>query len=152
MSVPNRKKITIAKEDAVFWMDKDGNWQNEHGRFEHPKVIRYFHTSIQKDKGGYFVSQATDEFEEKVYFKYEDTAIFVFDLSVGEHISLVLNTGEKLILDPDRLAQKDDALYLMTAEHRIKFTQRALVKLSKYLMETDGRLWLKLHDQSWEIE
>ncbi len=148
----NLKKITISQEDAVFWLDKDGVWQNEHGKFEHPKIIRFFHSSIQKDAGGYFVCQKTDEFEEKVYFRYEDTAIFVFDFAVDDQIRLVLNTGQKIVLDPKQLIQQDDSLYVLTRDQRIKFTQRALIKLSKYLSEKDGILRLTLNGKIWEIK
>ena len=74
------KQIIIPKENAVFRMDGNGVWHNEHGKIEHPKIIKYFHQSIGKDDRGYFVFQTTDEFEEKVYFPYEETAMFVFDI------------------------------------------------------------------------
>ncbi len=58
-------------------MDANGIWHNEHGRFEHPKIINHFNRSIQKDDLGYFLSQMIDEAkEEKVYFPYEETAVF----------------------------------------------------------------------------
>ena len=150
----------IHKEDAVFWMDKDGIWHNKHGRFEHPKLIRFFHASIQKDDHGYFVHQKTDEFEEKVYFRYEDTAIFVFDIQfdrppdnkTGDQMVLCLNNGEKKVLDPEQLFQKDDALYVVTPEHWIKFTQKTLVKLSRHITEKEGVLWLTLQGNAWRIK
>ncbi|MCP4022082.1 MAG: MFS transporter permease, partial [Desulfobacteraceae bacterium] len=70
MGTSPKKQIIIPKEDAVFWMDKHGIWHNEHGPFEHPKIIKYFNASIQKDDQGYYVNQATGEFEEKVYFSF----------------------------------------------------------------------------------
>ena len=146
-------KRIIEKEDAVFWLDKDGNWQNEHGRFQHPKLIRFFHSSIQKDDNGYFVSQTTDEFEEKVYFRYEDTALFVFDIDVGDaQVRLLLNTGEDMMLNPEQLVQKKDCLYVETLDHSIKFTQKTLVKLSAYMVEKDGVLGLDLNGKTWEIK
>lgn len=152
MTGTNIKRITIPKEKAIFWLDKDGVWQNEHGRFEHPRIARFFHSSIQKDEMGYFVHQKTDTFEEKVYFRYEDTAIFVFDLVVNDHIDLVLNTGEKILLNPEQLVQKNDSLYVITPVHFIKFTQKALVKLSKYMEEKDGVLCLNVNDKSWDLK
>jgi hypothetical protein len=141
----------IQKDHAVFWMDKDGHWQNEHGRFEHPKLIRFFHESIQKDENGYFVFQKTDQFQEKVYFNYEDTAVFVFDISIGKHIRLLLNTGDKIGFEQGRLIQKGDCLYLDTPEHRIKFSQNTLMKLSRYLKDTDGSLTITIDEQSWKV-
>ena len=52
-----KKTIVIPKENAVFRMDGNGIWHNEHGRFEHPKIINHFNRSIQKDEQGYFLSQ-----------------------------------------------------------------------------------------------
>ena len=141
----------IQKEDAVFWLDSEGRWNNEHGPFEHPKLIRFFHASIQKDDNGYFVYQKTDEYEEKVYFKHDDTALFVFDIRVDETVNMLLNTGDKMVLDPTELIQKNDALYVKTPEHRIKFSQKALVKLSKYLTEKGTALFLSINNQEWEI-
>lgn len=142
---------TIPKEEAVFWMDKNGVWHNEHGRFEHPKLITYFNASIRKDDMGYHLYQLTDEFEEKVYFFHEDTALFVVDLTVSEGVRLALNNRTKMTLEPEQLYSSNDALYLETHEHTIKFTDRALVKLSKFMQDRDGVLFLTLNDRFWPI-
>lgn len=152
MTQNSPRKVVIPKESAVFWMDREGNWHNEHGKFEHPKITRFFHKSIQKDGEGYFVAQATDEFEEKVYFRYEDTALFVFNIAVSDQIYLNLNTEQTLILDPENLVQKDDSLYVRTTNHLIKFSQKALVKISKYLEEKEDQLYLSFNDSTWEIK
>lgn len=145
------QSITIPKEKAIFWMDKNGVWHNEHGRFEHPKLIAYFNSSIRKDDMGYHVYQLTDEFEEKVYFFHEDTALFVVDLTVSDEVRLALNNRIKLTLQPEQLYTSNDALYLETHEHIIKFTDRALVKLSKFMQDREGQLFLILNDQSWPV-
>lgn len=145
------QSITIPKEKALFWMDKNGVWHNEHGRFEHPKLIAYFNASIRKDDMGYHVYQLTDEFEEKVYFFHEDTALFVVNLIVSDGVSLALNNRTKLTLQPEKLYSFNDALYFETNEHIIKFTDRALVKLSKFMEDREGRLFLTLNDKSWPI-
>jgi hypothetical protein len=146
-----KKSIIVPKENAVFWMDKNGVWHNEHGKFEHPKIIRHFNRSIQKDDLGYYLSQETDDFEEKVYFPHEDTALFVADFFGGKKLKLTLNTTKTLTLDPAQLFTRDDSLYLQTPEHCIKFSQHALVKLSRYMEETDGRFCLKLNQTTYAI-
>jgi len=146
-----KKSIIVPKEKAVFRMDKNGVWHNEHGKFEHPKIIRHFNRSIQKDDLGYYLSQETDDFEEKVYFPHEDTALFVADFFGGEKLKLTLNTTKTLTLDPTQLFTRDDSLYLQTPEHCIKFSQHALVKLSRYMEETDGRFCLKLNQTTYTI-
>jgi len=65
-----------------------------------------------------------------VYFPYEDTALFVVDVQIGEEITLVLNTRRSLPLDTGRLWIENDGLYLTDAGERIKFTDRALLKLA----------------------
>ncbi|OQY50899.1 MAG: MFS transporter permease [Desulfobacteraceae bacterium 4572_89] len=147
-----KKQILVPKEKAVFWLDKHGIWHNEHGKFEHPKIIRFFNTSIQKDDQGYHVYQVTDEIEEKVYFPYEDTALFVHDIIVEKQIKLILNTRAVMDLTPDQLFIKKDNLYCQTPEHLIKFTQHALVKLSRYIEEIDGRFCLKFNHTTHPIE
>jgi hypothetical protein len=144
-----RKQILVPREKAVFWLDKNGIWHNEHGKFEHPKIIRFFNRAIQKDDQGYHIAQVTDEFEEKVYFPYEDTALFVNDINditLEKEIKLILNTRAVMILIPDQLFIRKDNLYCQTPEHCIKFTQHALVKLSNHMEEIDGRLCLKLNN------
>lgn len=143
------KQIIIPRENAVFWMDKNGIWHNEHGKFEHPKIIAYFHKSIRKDDQGYHVYQIRDGCEEKVYFPYEDTALFVVDLK--DNKTLVLNTTDTLPLDPSQLFTRDDSLYVDTPEHCIKFGQRALMKLAGLLEEKQDRLFLVLDGTAHEI-
>lgn len=153
-----KKQIIIPREDSVFWMDKNGTWHNEHGRFEHPKIIHYFNRSIQKDDQGYFLSQTMDGnedgVEEKVYFPCEDTAVFVVDLIVKDNedtIDLVLNIGEKRCLDPKGLFIRDDSLFVQAPDHLIRFNQQSLVKLSSHLDETDQGLVLTLDSQVYRI-
>lgn len=145
------KRIIIPREKAVFWMDGNGVWHNEHGKFEHPKIIRYFNSSIQKDEKGYHLFQIRDGMEERVYFKYDKTPIFVIDLAANGAISLLLNTGKKKILDPGQLMEQEDCLYLDTPEHLIKFTDRAMLKLSRYLSEAQDRLQLTYGGVTWDI-
>lgn len=143
------KQIIVPKENAVFWMDKNGIWHNAHGKFEHPKIIAYFHKSIRKDDQGYHVYQIRDGCEEKVYFPYEDTALFVVDLKDNQ--TLVLNTTDTLPLDPSQLFTRDDSLYVDTPAHCIKFGQRALMKLAGLLEEKEDRLFLVLDGTAHEI-
>lgn len=144
------KQIVIPKEEAVFWLDQNGIWHNEHGKFEHPKIIQYFHSSIRKDENGYHVHQVSDMGEERVYFRYEDTALFVFDMKGTD--TLVLNTTETLPLDPAQLFTEGDHLYVDTGEHRIRFTDRPLLKLSRLLAEKEERLFILLDGDAHEID
>lgn len=143
--VQAKKQNIIPKEQAVFWMDKDGVWHNAHGRLEHPKIIKYFNQSIGKDDQGYFVSQIINDVEEKVYFSYEETAVFVVDLVKKEAgIELVLNTLDTIGFDPEALYIKADALFMQTDTHLVKFTQKALAKMSVFLTDTPQGLTFKL--------
>jgi hypothetical protein len=105
-------EIVIPKENAVFRLDANGCWHNESGRFRNKKIIDYFHASIRKDADGYFLFQNRDNCTEKVYFPYEDTALFVFDVILGDPITLVLNTGERSSLEPLNLFVQNDGLYV----------------------------------------
>ncbi|NDY72272.1 MFS transporter permease [Desulfobacter hydrogenophilus] len=140
-----RKQNIIPKEQAVFWMDKDGAWHNEHGKLEHPKIIKYFNQSIAKDDQGYFLSQIINDVEEKVYFPYEETAVFVVDLVKKDAgIELTLNTLETIALDPDVLYINADALFMETDAHLVKFTQNALAQMTPFLIDTPQGLALTL--------
>ncbi len=146
-----KNEIVITREKAVFWMDGDGRWHNAHGPFEHKKIIDYFHSAIQRDAGGYFLCQETDDRREKVYFRYADTALFVFDVIGGEHPVLVLNTGEQLPLEPEHLFVENDALYLSNGDERVKFTQRCLMKISDRLEIEDGAYFMQISQKRHRI-
>ena len=123
-------EIVITKEAAVFFLDEHGKWRHkEQGKFEHRKIIQYFHTCIRKDANGYHLRQRHGDHVEKVYFHYEDTALFVFDVVKGEEIVLMLNTQKKIKLRPEKLFVIDDSLYVNSGQHRIKFTDNSLVRL-----------------------
>jgi len=145
------KKITVPKEEAVFWLDKNGRWHNQHGEFEHKKVIDYFHSVIRKDADGYYLFQETDDVQEKVYFPHEDTALFVFDVKIADDITLTLNTKRQVPLPPETLFIREDNLYLKIDDEPVKFTANALMKLS-ILLEDDGeRTTITIKDKRFEI-
>jgi len=144
--------ITIPKEDAVFWLDAEGRWHNEHGPFEHPKVSAYFHACIQHDADGYYVGQQRDAVYEKVYFRYEDTALFVFRVVIGaEDISLRLNTGQQITLAPDTLSIKADHLYTQTPQGTAKFNQSSLLEISKQMEEENGDLFIRVGNARFKV-
>ncbi len=131
-------EIVIPKENAVFFMDKHGFWRHkEQGKFQHRKIINYFHSCIRKDENGYHLRQRLGNRIEKVYFYCEDTALFVFDVIKGDTIFLVLNTQKKVQLRPRNLFVNDDNLYMNFGEHRIKFTDHSLIRISD-LLDLEG--------------
>ena len=131
------REIVIEKEDAVFRLDANGRWHNQHGRFQHKKVIDYFHACIKKDQHGFYLSQEKENCIEKVYFPFEETAYFVFDVLIGEEIVLVLNTKRRLKLDPDQLHINNDSLYISDGEDLIKFSDRSMIKIAACMEDQD---------------
>lgn len=144
-------EVVIPKENAVFWMDDRGRWRNRHGRFEHKRIIDHFNRSIRRDRDGYYVTQTRGDVLEKVYFTYDDTPLFVFQVMTEEPMHLVLNTGETVVLDPTRLFVRSDQLYQARDDERIKFTDRALLAMSPYLEERPDGLSLRLGDRTYPI-
>jgi hypothetical protein len=146
------KKIVIPKENAVFWLDKNGDWHNEHGKFQHKKIIDYFHSAIKKDEDGYYLSQVGDDYMEKVYFHHEDGALFVFNVIKDSDIFLVLNTKKQIKLRPKKLFIKEDNLYMTQGEEVIKFTEHGLIKISDLLeYESDG-YFIRIKDRRYAIK
>jgi hypothetical protein len=146
------KEIIIPKDKAVFWLDKHGRWHNEHGEFQHKKITRFFHSSIKKDENGYYLSQARDDCIEKVYFHYEDTALFAVDIIVTANITLVLNTQKQVKLKPANLFIKDDDLYMQNGQEKIKFAERGLMKISKFLEFEDDHYFITLKNKRIRID
>lgn len=145
------KEIVVKKEDAVFWLDKTGGWRNDGGKFRKKKIIDLFHQSIEKDDDGYFIAQIRDGFREKVYFRVEDTAFFIFEVLINDDIVLVLNTGKRLTLDPGALYVADDHLYLVADNERIKFSERAMMQISSIIEEEGDRLLIHIKGDSFPI-
>lgn len=137
MAADELKEIVVPREEATFWLDRWGYWCNAHGRFQHKKIIDYFHAAIARDAKGYFVAQVNGDCREKVYFRYEDTALFVFDVLLDDRPTLVLNTRKHIPLDPDELFIHNDYLYMRQDGHLIKFNERSMLKISA-LFEHDG--------------
>ena len=148
MDLSNHKEvpdIVIPRDKAVFWLDKDGFWHNEGGRFELKKIIRRFHSSIELDEGGYYVTQLNDDRVEKVYFPYEDTALFAIDVEVRKEMIMRLNTGKRLPLSPERIYYSEDSLYTVFRDEWIKFSVRSLLKLSPFI-DYESNPWLFCHN------
>ena len=155
MREKERKEIVVPKEKAVFWLDEFGRWHNEHGQFEHKKIIAHFHSSIRRDADGYYLFQKYDDHTfEKVYFRYVDTALFVFDVKMRNDsgkIRLILNTKEEFPLDPNSLFVQNENLYTEHDGHRIKFLDRALLKLGDRLRFSQNRYHFEFHGRNYEI-
>ena len=143
--------VIISKDKAVFWLDANGSWRNKSGRFRHKKISDHFHAAIQKDAGGYFLFQDRGGVTEKVYFPYEDTALFIFEVILNDSISVVLNTGEKVHLEPKNLFVRNDNLYLSMSGERIKFTERSLIKISQLLEVDDDHYYIRLDGNKHRI-
>lgn len=155
MNKKEKKEFVVPKEKAVFWLDAYGRWHNKHGLFEHKKIIGYFHSSIRKDADGYYLFQKHDDNTlEKVYFKYEDTALFVFDVKTqddSEKIRLILNTKDEILLAPENLFVQNDNLYMEHAGHRIKFIDRAMMKLAPRLKFDQHRYCIEFSGIIYDI-
>ena len=145
-----RKKV-IPKEEAVFWLDKNGNWHNKYGKFEHRKIIDYFHSSIRRDRDGYYLYQAAESYQEKVYFHYEDQALFVFDVIRDEDVTMVLNTKKKVKLKPKKLFIKNDSLYMQLKDEILKFAEQGLLKISPLLENQNDQVYIRLKKRKYKI-
>ncbi len=139
------REVVITKEDAVFWMDGNGRWHNQHGQFEHKKVVAYFNRSIGYDADGYFVGQTRGDVVEKVYFRYQETALFAVDIFQNGDIRLLLNTGKQIPLDPQQLIIRNDCLFMRLEDQLIKFTDRSMMKLSEQLDDLKDGLAIHLN-------
>ncbi|MEJ2155397.1 MAG: MFS transporter permease [Desulfobacteraceae bacterium] len=145
------KQITIPKDQAVFRLDGNGRWHNRFGPFEHAKIINHFHTSIRKDDQGFHLCQEHEGVVEKVYFPYEDTALFVFEVDFRDPAMVTLNTGRKLALQPENLFVVGDCMYLRIDGDRAKFTDRCLIKMAPLLSYEGDQYVLKINGQSFVV-
>jgi len=145
------KTIEITRDEAVFRLDGNGCWHNSDGKFRHKKIIDYFHTSIQRDQKGYHLYQAHDKYIEKVYFPYEDKALFVFDVIENNDIMLVLNTKKRTRLKPKKLFIENDNLYMQLGNEVIKFAEQGLMKIASFLEEEGDGLFIRSKNRRYRI-
>lgn len=141
----------VPKEEAVFWMDEHGRWHNAHGKIEHPKIIDYFHACIQRDEEGYFLYQEFNGIQEKVYFPYQETARFVFDVIINGDITLVLNTKQQILLVPEDLYVKEDQLFMKFDGDKVKFSENALLKLADCFHEKDDGVFFSFKGREVKV-
>lgn len=145
------KTIEIPASEAVFWLDANGSWHNSDGKFRHKKIIDYFHASIKRDDKGYHLCQAHEHYLEKVYFNYEDKALFVFDVLPQTDIILVLNTKRKVKLRPRKLFTHNDGLYMHLGDEIIKFAEQGLIKIAPFLEEDGDGLFIRSKNRRYRI-
>ncbi|MBN1831433.1 MAG: MFS transporter permease [Deltaproteobacteria bacterium] len=150
----SRKELpehVIPKEKAVFWLDGRGFWHTAEGKFENRNIINHFHSCIRKDANGYYLRQEHSEYREKVYFLYEDTALFVVHILKDGDIILVLNTGKKVKLKPKKLFIKNECLYMMLGEERAKFSEEALLRITDYMEDEAGQFFIRINGKKYQI-
>lgn len=149
---PQPEMVVIPKEKAVFWLDENGRWRNADGPFRHRRIIRHFHAAISRDENGYFVSQARDGIIEKVYFHHEDTALFAVRVTTeNKRLLLILNTGNRLVLSPEKLFIRHDRLYVTDGNETIKFNERALFAIAEWIDVESGSLYIRINGKRYEI-
>ena len=147
----NFKEVVIPQEKAIFWLDKNGCWHNANGKFRHKKIIDYFHACIQRDQQGYYLCQENEHYTEKVYFPYEDQALFVFDLVQDKGIILILNTKKQIKLKPKKLFIKDDSLYMQMGSETIKFAEQGLMKIADFLEDENDQFFIRYNHRRYKI-
>lgn len=124
-------EVVIPREKAVFRLDARGRWCNRHGVFRNRRICDHFHAAIRRDAAGYHLRQELPDRVEKVYFPYEDTALFVVQVALGDPVELTLNTRRRVALDPALLFVRGESLYLTLEGERVKFTERAMLSLAE---------------------
>jgi hypothetical protein len=124
-------EVVIPREKAVFRLDARGRWCNRHGVFRNRRICDHFNAAIRRDAAGYHLRQELPDRVEKVYFPYEDTALFVVQVALGDPVELTLNTRRRVALDPALLFVRGESLYLTLEGERVKFTERATLNLAE---------------------
>jgi len=151
MATKRKPLKVIPREKAVFRLDKNGAWHLNNERFTNQKIVDYFHSMIKRDADGYFLEQEHRHFIEKVYFPYEDTPLFVCRIIKKDGVTLCLNTGDRVRLEPEKLVQKNDNLYLRSETDFIKFSENALLSLARYMDDVQGRYVITIDGNSHSI-
>jgi hypothetical protein len=151
MATESKPVMIIPREKALFRLDQNGVWHTDDEKFKNQRIVDYFHSMIKRDEDGYFLEQEHRHFIEKVYFPYEDTPLFVFGIIKGDGLTLCLNTGRTLKLDPESLFVKNDDLYARNGEDVMKFHPNALIAIAELIEEADGRYTIDINGKKHPI-
>ena len=149
--MPPLPEVVIPSEKAVFYLDARGRWCNRHGVFENRRISDHFHAAIRRDAGGYHLRQELADRIEKVYFPYEDTALFVTEVGREVPVALALNTGRRVLLDPGQLFVRGECLYLTLEGERVKFTERAMLQLADRMEFTSEGYLIRVGERTHRI-
>lgn len=139
----------VSKEESRLRLSADGQWFYEDDAFSNAKIIDFFHQSIRKDDAGRFFLYSRYKGEEEwVYFEAEDTAYFVWDISLDEEqgsFVLFLNTGAEEVLDASTLQEDSQGVLRcrLSRGDRARFTIPSLRRLAEFVEEEGDRIFLK---------
>ena len=88
---------------------------------------------------------------EKIYFPYEDTALFVFRVILRDGTAplLELNTGRRTELVPQNLYSKNDCLYMEENGETIKFSERALMQVAPLFEEGENGFCIAVNGEKY---
>jgi hypothetical protein len=150
MNAENENARVVAAEDSGLELTERGDWLHRGEPVENAKIATFFHRAIRKDdQGDYYLWNAFDGKQERVYFRVADTAYFVRHLALDEqrlHLQASLNTGAAVAVDPDSFEQ--DARGGMTCRvldgDRARLTTNALHDLSELVEEDADGIHLQL--------
>ncbi len=143
----------VAVEDSGLELTERGDWLHRGEPVENAKIATFFHRAIRRDdQGRYYLWNAFDGKQERVYFRVADTAYFVRHLAVDEereHLQASLNTGAAVAVDPASFEQ--DARGIMYCRvldgDRARLTTNALHDLSELVDEDADGIHLQLGDR-----
>ena len=144
MNAAPKPVVVIPAEKAEFFLDENGSWRSGTTLFQHRKIARYFHSRIRHDSHGYFLEQEHPGYIEKVYFPYRDTALFVIRVREQGSLVLCLNNGETIPLTSEDLCIRQDHLYTRHHGELVRFTDQALLSLSRYLDGSEENCFITL--------
>lgn len=157
MDEANTDPRMVGQEESGIALDERGRWLHQGAPVEHKRIQEFFHRAIRKDKDGrYYLENAFDGKQERVYFAVADTAYFILHLVTDEartKLHASLNTGQAVEVDPASLVQDErGVLYCQVLDaDRARVTTNALHDLSELVEERDGRLVLQLAGSVFDL-
>ena len=135
-----------------FKIDKRGDWYWEDEEISHPEIKRYLLSLIEKKDNGIWINNGIEKFAVDV----EETPFFVEAIREKEDkLKIILNdqTEETLDLTSLRFA-KDNSLWckIKNGKFEAKFTLSAFWQLMEYLVEEEGKFYLKIKDRKYPLK
>ena len=145
------KELEKRRRSIDLHLDREGAWWHDGAPFTHDRLIEAFNRGLDIDiDSGEPILRVGGHW---CYISVEDTAFIVLRVSQQKGaFSVLLNTREKIEMDPTSLSFVGETLYTRLGDgRRARFNRDALATIAGWLIEKNEEYFLQTPNGDWPI-